>query len=106
MVERNIKGQKGAEGHAGATNVPRALQVKRCFIADEIKNTERTIQLFSPCQFCEKASTASQFGDQNNELNLLSFVFVRQRTCPWYTGPTDYLVNKVLRLLQTNRHNL
>ena len=70
-----MKGQNGAEGHAGATNVPRALQVKRCFIADEIKNTGSTIQLFSFCQFCEKASTASQFGDQTNELNLLSFVF-------------------------------
>ena len=34
---KNIKGQNGAEGHAGATNVLRALEVKRCFTADEIK---------------------------------------------------------------------
>ena len=54
---------------------------KDVLIADEIKTAGGAIQLFSPCQFCEKASTASQFSDQNNELNLLSLCFVRQRTC-------------------------
>ena len=89
-MERNIKGQNGAEGHAGAINVPRALQVKRCFAADEVKNTGGgTIQLFSPCQFCEKELTASQFGDQEkkNELNLLSFVFCSSANLSTVYGP-------------------
>ena len=54
LVERNIKGKNGAEGHAGATNVPGVLQVKRCFIADKIKHTGEQSSYFHLASFVKR----------------------------------------------------
>ena len=63
-------GQKKADGHSGNTRVPTAEQDSACFITSTTMDTGGQSQLFSPHQSWDNASTASQPGDKNRELNF------------------------------------
>ena len=73
MFLSNSKVQKAPDGHFGIIRVPTPLHMTICLIALLTKQIGGTSQLFSDCQFCVKASTASDSGYQNKELNLLNF---------------------------------
>ena len=70
----NRMGQKGAEGHSGTTKVPLALHIRACWTTRGTRYTGGHNQLFSSRQSTVNASTASEPGFQNHELNRGSWV--------------------------------
>ena len=66
----NNIGQKTADGHFGTSRVPFALVDWACRNTRGTKYTGGHHQLFSSCQLQVNASTASDPGFQNLELNL------------------------------------
>ena len=68
-------GQYTADSQNGITKVPRTLLSLIYLTSRGISSTGGTSKLFSHSQFCEKASTASESGQKNLELNRGSFLF-------------------------------
>ena len=84
----NKIGQKGADGHCGTIKVPTALVLSPCWMNLVTRPTGGHHQLVSSPQLTVNASTASDSGFQNLELNCSSSLLQYWQTCQLCEVPT------------------